>query len=181
VCDEDGQWHWGQGSWFRTGSHGEKEICEMMSKRQAAILGVSLGAGVVLLALAGGPRPAVAEAPPGRYQIASEEILDTQTGLVWQRVSSAATMSWADAQAYCGGAWRVPSMKELQTLVDETRTGPAIDTTAFADVSATSGYDYWSSSPVAGLSVVAWWYVEFNSGLNSYGAPADTARIRCVR
>jgi hypothetical protein len=167
--------------WFRTGSHSEKEICEMMSKKQAAILVAGLGAGVVLIALAGGTHSAAAEAPPGRYQIASEEVFDTQTGLVWQRVSSAATMFWADAQAYCGGAWRVPSMKELQTLVDETRTGPAIDATAFADVSAASGYDYWSSSPVAGLSVVAWWYVEFNSGLNSYGAAADRARIRCVR
>jgi hypothetical protein len=153
----------------------------MMSKKHAAILGASLGAAVMLLALAGGTHPAVAEAPQGRYQIASEEVLDTQTGLVWQRISSASTMSWADAQAYCEGAWRVPSMKELQTLVDETRTGPAIDATAFLDVSAASGYDYWSSSPVAGLSVVAWWYVEFESGFNSYGAPADKARIRCVR
>ena len=153
----------------------------MMSKQQVAPLGASLGAGVVLLALAVGTPPAAAEAPPGRYQIASEEVLDTQTGLAWQRVSSAETMSWADAQAYCKGVWRVPSMKELQTLVDETKAGPAIDATGFADVSAASGYDYWSSSPVAGLSSLAWWYVEFHWGSDSYGDPTYACRVRCVR
>ena len=153
----------------------------MMSKKHATILCVGLVAGVVVIVHSGAMRRAVADAPSGRYQIAAGEVLDTQTGLLWQQVSSSSTMFWADAQTYCGSGWRVPSMKEIQTLVDETKTGPAIDTTAFPDVSATSGYDYWSSSPVAGLSSAAWWFVEFNSGSNSYGDPTSECRVRCVR
>jgi hypothetical protein len=150
-----------------------------MSKARTAM--AVFGAGVVLFALPIALHRAAADAPIGRYQIASGEVLDTQTGLVWQQVSSAKTVSWEAAQVYCGGPWRLASVKELQTLVDETRIGPAIDTTAFPDVSATSGYDYWSSSPVAGLSSVAWWFVEFESGSNSYGNPASLCRVRCVR
>jgi hypothetical protein len=156
-------------------------IAEMMSRTKAALLCTSLGVGMVLLALSSGTRPAAADAPIGRYQIASGEVRDTQTDLVWQQVSSATTMSWAEAQTYCKGPWRLPSVKELQTLVDETQVGPAIDTTAFADVSAASGYDYWSSSEVAGLPSIAWWYVELESGYNSYGDPTSLARVRCVR
>ena len=152
----------------------------MMSKAQAGIVCTVFGAGLALLA-SGVTDRAAANAPVGRYAIASGEVLDTQTGLVWQQASSTTKMSWADAQTYCGGAWRVPSMKELQTLVDETRGGPALDTEAFADVSAASGYEYWSSSPVAGLSSIAWWYVEFEWGHDSYGNPDSQVRVRCVR
>jgi hypothetical protein len=156
-------------------------IGEMMSRARAAILCTSLGAGMVLLAFSGGTRPAAADAPAGRYQTASGEVLDTETDLVRQQVSSATTMSWTEAQTYCNEPWRLPSVKELQTLVDETQVGPAIDTTAFADVSAASGYDYWSSSEVASLPGIAWWYVELEYGYNSYGDPTSLARVRCVR
>jgi hypothetical protein len=152
-----------------------------MSNAQVAILCTGLGTGMVLLALSGVTRRAAADAPMGWYQTASGEVVDTQTGLVWQQVSSSTGMSWADAQTYCGGAWRLPSMKELQTLVDETRIGPALDATAFADVSSASGYEYWSSTPVAGLPSAAWWFVEFEAGHSTYGDAAKLCRVRCVR
>jgi hypothetical protein len=153
----------------------------MTAKARALVLCTGGGAGVAALVLSGALHRAAAEAPQGRYQVASGEVLDTQTGLVWQQVSSASTLSWADAQAYCASPWRVPSMKELQTLVDEAETDPAIDQAAFPDVSAAAGYDYWSSSPVAGLSPIAWWYVEFRWGGDSYGDPSYACRVRCVR
>lgn len=125
-------------------------------------------------------RPATADKPNGLYEIESGEVLDTQTGLVWQQVSSASTMSWSEAQAYCKAPWRVPSMKELQTLVDETKLYPAIDTSAFPDVSATF-HDYWSSSEVAGLTSYAW-FVRFASGYTIYGdQTTEQYRVRCVR
>ena len=156
------------------------ESREMMPKRRVAILCVGLGAGLAVLAFSGAVRRAAANAPPDRYQIASGEVLDTQTGLVWQQLSSSSPMSWSGAQTYCAPAWRLPTMKELQTLVDEAETDPAIDTSAFPDVSSTSGSDYWSSSPVAGLSSYAW-YVRFEYGVPDYGDVTYQYRVRCVR
>ena len=152
----------------------------MMSKARAAILCTPLGAGLVILAVAGVTDRAAADAPSGRYEITSGEVLDTQTRLVWQQVSSSTKMSWADAQTYCEGEWRLPSVNELQTLVDDSQTDPAVDTTAFADVSADAGYEYWCSSPVVGLSSV-WWFVELQGGHNGYGNSSTLARVRCVR
>jgi hypothetical protein len=140
-----------------------------------------LGAGLALVAFAGAARHAGANAPDGRFQSASGEVLDTQTGLVWQEASSTTEMSWAEASAHCSAPWRVPSMKELQTLVDDSQLGPATDTTAFGDVSAAAGYDYWSSTPVAGLSSTAWWFVEFEAGHSTYGNANSRCRVRCVR
>jgi hypothetical protein len=131
--------------------------------------------------LVGATHRAAADAPDGRYQIAGGEVLDTQTKLVWQREASPKTMTWADAQATCTGPWRLPSVNELQTLVDETQLAPAIDTKAFPDFLAGSSHDCWTSSPVAGLSSPAWWYVEFDTGTNQYGNAEGLARVRCVR
>ena len=150
----------------------------MTAKTRAMVLWAGFGAGAAALVLSGALRRAAADAPDGRYRIASGEVFDTQTGLVWQQVSSSSTMSWADARLYCAGTWRVPSMKELQTLVDEAETDPALDTAAFPDVSGAAGYEYWSSSPVAGLSSIAWWYVEFHWGSDSYGDPTHACRVR---
>lgn len=72
---------------------------------------------------------------PGRFAISgispNETVLDTCTGLTWERVVSASTFTWDDgrsagsAQAYCGNLtknnytdWRLPNPHELQSIVD---------------------------------------------------------------
>ena len=124
-----------------------------------------------------------ADVPSGCYVVANGTVLDTKTTLTWQQGVDPGSYSWADAQAYCatldldGGVWRLPSMKELLTIVDFTRADPAIDPAAFPDTP--SDY-FWSSSPVAGSSTAAWG-VNFNKG-SAGTAPLDfTARVRCVR
>jgi len=73
---------------------------------------------------------------PG-YQIADGQVTDPATGLTWQQGFSAAEMTAAAAPSYCAGldldghSWRLPSIKELATLVDEDRVSPAIDVSAF--------------------------------------------------
>ena len=67
------------------------------------------------------------------------------------------------ASALCGFTdWRLPTVKELQTLVNYgvASPGPTIDTTWFPN---TQGSYYWSSSPYVGSSGYAW-YVYFNYG-----------------
>ena len=77
--------------------------------------------------------PAFAEAPGGRYVVEEGTVTDTRTRLTWQRSPDLTPRGWTLAAPYCsdldlnGKGWRLPSVKELLTLVDESRWGPAID------------------------------------------------------
>lgn len=124
-----------------------------------------------------------ADAPPSRYTIANGIVTDTTTLLTWQQTISASSYNWSDAQSYCvglnlnGTGWRVPSMKELQTIVDETRTTPAIDPIAFPN---TPVEFFWASSPLAGSPSTSW-VVNFNNGYSNGGDVTFMFRVRCVR
>jgi hypothetical protein len=123
-------------------------------------------------------------------QSPSETLKDLGTGLVWQRNLSASSYTFEQARAYCDGleldrpGYRVPSMKELQTLVDETKgEGPAVDEQPFP---GTPGGRFWSSSQSAREPTSAW-FVNFATGES---AEVTTAlgeiknlknRVRCVR
>jgi hypothetical protein len=143
--------------------------------------------GAIGTALVGSMRSAIADAPPGRYTIAAGEVTDTQTGLIWQQGTSPATgITFADAPTYCstlnlnGHAWRVPSLRELQTLVDESKTqAPAIDLTAFPGTPSTY---FWTSNAFTGNPGNAW-IVDFTSGF-TFGFGIDATweyPVRCVR
>jgi len=80
----------------------------------------------------------------------SGTVTDTSTGLMWQQSSSSNEMTWEQALAYCEGLnlggymdWRLPSIKELRSLVDYSRYDPAINTAYFPDAGS---YGYWSST-----------------------------------
>jgi hypothetical protein len=73
-----------------------------------------------------------------------------------------------------GTGWRLPTIKELQTIVDESR--PSIDPTAFPG--APLG-NYWSSSPVAGRPSDAW-DINFN-GATGPDAMSTLDNVRCAR
>ncbi len=119
-------------------------------------------------------------------------VLDQLTGLMWQRtVSSTKCHYWKEALVYCEGLeyagyddWRLPDIKELDSLVDATRCDPAIDPDDFG---GTFSDLFWSStskpqdtlSPKAGV-------VNFHSGSVGYAKKDDFvglsgAYIRCVR
>ncbi len=70
------------------------------------------------------------------YRVADGEVHDPATELTWQRAISPSMPADA-ATSYCAGlglgghTWRLPSVQELATTVDETRVSPAVDTEAF--------------------------------------------------
>ncbi|HXJ21341.1 MAG TPA: DUF1566 domain-containing protein [Polyangia bacterium] len=128
-----------------------------------------------------------AGAPPARYTSAGATVYDAGTRLTWQEFPAPTPMTWADAKAYCAGSlvaalggtgWRLPTKKELLTLVDfgVARPGPTIDTTA---LDATADY-FWSASPLAGMSASAW-RVYFGMGNPEADVMSNTAQVRCVR
>jgi Protein of unknown function (DUF1566) len=126
--------------------------------------------------------PTVAAVPTGRYTSPSAgTVFDTKTKLAWQQTAPSGTYSWTDAKAYCATltpiGWRLPTMKELQTLVDDSRTGPAIDPIAFP---GTPSAVFWSSSSVAGQPGLAWVVIFFYGNTNTY-ATTRMFNLRCVR
>ena len=68
-------------------------------------------------------------------------------------------------------------MKELQTIVDDTRTYPAIDPTAFPN---TPSEGFWSASPYAGATSYAW-LIAFDIGSTGGNLMGNTYWVRCVR
>ncbi len=126
---------------------------------------------------------AEANAPAGRYTTAGGTVYDTKTKLTWQQTVASGTYTWAGAKTYCAGlnlggtGWRIPTVKELQTIVDDSQANPSIDTTAFL---STPVDWFWSSSPLAGSSSFAWG-VDFTCGVTSYNGVSDYHDVRCVR
>jgi uncharacterized protein DUF1566 len=62
-------------------------------------------------------------------------VLDHETGLVWERSPDLGTRSWFVAHRFCidravgngtRKGWRLPTVQELLTLVDPTRTPPSL-------------------------------------------------------
>jgi hypothetical protein len=150
---------------------------------------LAAGGLVAILAMRLSVRPGRADAPAGRYQVdtVGGTVTDTATGLVWQRTGPTGNMPWDAARTYCsappslpGAGWRLPTMKELLTLIDDSATGSTkIDGTAFPGT--VTNPPYWSSSDLAILTTRAW-VVGFGNGYtNDAGKASFTARVRCVR
>jgi hypothetical protein len=139
---------------------------------------------------------ALAVAPPNQYtMIAAGEVRDNYTGLVWQQDSSAATVAWTDAATTCaalatgGHTWRIPSIRELATLVDEAQVAPAINRTMFPNTKygSKSNNWYWASHHAAGNATAAW-AINFDDGFTGFNAGASgdwnyftAAWVKCVR
>jgi len=152
--------------------------------RTAPRLGV---AALALVVSASAPRLVRADAPAGRYTITGGTVFDTKTKLTWQQTVSSGQVTWANAKTFCptlgaslgGGTWRVPTLKELLTIVDRSRaSGPFIDQTAFP--SAPGGLS-WTLTTVAGISNGAW-VVNFDTGVATTTASTTNQNpVRCVR
>ena len=112
-------------------------------------------------------------------------IKDNYTGLTWQKNSSTTPMNWEAALAYAktitlGGKsdWRVPNIKELQSLNDVSRVKPSINKTYFPNI--VSSAFYWSSTSQYRTPTVAW---DFNTdyGVVTYDTKTVAKYVILVR
>ena len=142
----------------------------------------------------------LATTPTNRFTINNDgTVSDTKTGLTWKKCSegqsgvdcrtgTATTYTWQGAlqQAQSvnnnGGFagyknWRLPSIKELNSIVEEQCIEPSINLAVFPE---SQGRWYWSSSPYANNSSYALG-VDFDGGLsNDYYKYGDYF-VRLVR
>lgn len=132
-----------------------------------------------------------ADAPVGHFTVINADIvMDNSTGLMWQR-AAAGPLAWRSgapgsyiypAKVYCdelslgGYTWRLPTLKELRSLVDVRRSNPAIDTSFF---SGEAEY-FWSSTSSVYYTDDAW-NVNFSNGFTISYSVSSTYRVRCVR
>ncbi len=110
-------------------------------------------------------------------------VTDPRTGLVWQQADDGMGKSWLAALSYCenlslGGFsdWRLPSVKELDTIIDETATMWPFQFKAFALVGS-----LWSSTPEPFKGDFVWMLDVINNAGPVLFAPSEKANARCVR
>ena len=148
--------------------------------------------------------------PPQRKRLVRFEpvagepmVADIVTRLQWQGCSAgqtgaqcageAAMLDWKSALAHCEGLtwggrddWRLPNVKELRSIVDLTRTRPAIDTALFPNppiyvhgTSAPTVGQYWSSTGRSYNSFAL--YVSFDTGFSHFYKQSEGRHVRCAR
>ena len=110
---------------------------------------------------------------------------DKQTGLVWEQEPDRFHGTWTEAAAHCrekvvGGqsGWRIPTVKELSTLMDSSQRDPALP--AGHPFSNIKSAIYWTGTPSATDDMVAW-HVSFFTGEAVTDQKSQTRRVWCVR
>src|SRR5579862_2012720 len=108
-----------------------------------------------------------------RFVIEGDTVRDTTTGLTWSRGNiGGKPLNWADAKKACESLtlgshddWRLPTVRELLTLVDYERSQPAIDPVFQCESSW-----YWTSTPAASSPSGYAWVVDFGLGNSGWGS-----------
>ena len=113
-----------------------------------------------------------------------DTITDNLTQLVWQKIPNTTAITWEQALVYAEGLtigtssdWRLPNIKELQSLNNELATNPSVFSPYFSNVGI---HNYWSSTTLPNQTLSAWyWSTAF--GITTYSAKTGTNYVICVR
>lgn len=110
-------------------------------------------------------------------------VIDTMTGLMWVKNPDSTKRAWADALTYCEGLdgtsgrggyddWRLPNVRELQSLIDYGRKGPALPL-GHPFLAIPWDTYYWTSTTYLDAPQYAW-CVHFSNGYVFNGEPGKT-------
>jgi hypothetical protein len=111
-------------------------------------------------------------------------ITDNMTNLIWQKIPYTDSLTWENALNYAesltlGGYsdWRLPNIKELQSINEERIMNPSIDTSFFK---ITNNKKYWSSTTLPNHTNEAW-YMNSKFGVTTYDLKTARDLVLCVR
>lgn len=148
------------------------------------------------------PAPGQSLAQDGSYTINPMSftddgtVTDNNTGLIWQKLDNGNTYNWYQAsgtydasynptsQNVCGSlgaGWRLPSQKELMSIVDYSipYPGPTINSLYFPNTKSS----YWSSTTIADNPSYAWvllFTLGKSGGAYKNGSSTPSSYVRCV-
>jgi hypothetical protein len=139
-------------------------------------------------------------ATDARYERNTPTIVtDKNTGLMWRicvegktgdqcETGTAVNASWGEALIYASNTnegksldgykdWRLPNIRELNSLVEVQCANPTINSRIFPNTPATH---IWTSSPYGTLDFYSW-YVDFSNGETNTDDRLNAKGIRLVR
>ncbi|UCD71271.1 MAG: DUF1566 domain-containing protein [Syntrophobacterales bacterium] len=152
---------------------------------------VSLCAGLIMVI----GTSALSEQPDPRFTDNGDgTVTDNMTGLIWMKnVGCDGSKLWADALDFCenladgscglsdgskAGDWRLPSLRELQNLIDYRRSNPALP--AGHPFTGVESAWCWSSTIHPNRPTFSW-YVVFATGTVSNADKRHDYEVWCVR
>ncbi|WP_396171054.1 DUF1566 domain-containing protein [Flavobacterium sp.] len=114
-------------------------------------------------------------------------IIDNVTQLVWQKMPNANLFNWEQAITYAEGLtlasatdWRLPNIKELQSLNMESTSSPSVNTAFFSTIGV---HNYWSSTTLLpnpnNLTTAWYWNTQF--GITTFETKTNSNYVICVR
>ena len=114
---------------------------------------------------------------------ATQIVTDDITKLQWQDDVNV-SKSWKDSLTYCEeltlgthNDWRLPNIKELTSIVDDTTVNPSIDS-KFKNIEINY---YWSSTTLHKDDFKNAWNIRFGYGSQSFNDKNSGCYVRCVR
>jgi hypothetical protein len=113
-------------------------------------------------------------------------VLDKETGLVWEQSPDATARHWDDAVSYCytkyagkRNGWRLPTMEELSSLIDQEQRPALPIGHPFSNIQAGPGQYYWTSTTYLGNNAV--WALKFMDGGSDSQNKGFAFNSWCVR
>lgn len=115
-------------------------------------------------------------------------VTDPRTRLMWERNDDSGNeLDWMGARGYCAQLatdsyagftnWRLPTNKEIATIVDDTKTALPLIRDGFGW--APGGAQHWTSTPMSSDPTKGWVFT--NAGTSYTNVTSHPARARCVR
>lgn len=114
-------------------------------------------------------------------------VTDNLTQLVWQQLPNSTALTWEQALVYAEELnfagqtdWRLPNIKELQSLSDYSIANPSVNSVFF---SAIGVHNYWSSTTLKPNSTnpASAWYWSTQFGITTYDLKSNLNYVLCVR
>jgi hypothetical protein len=111
-------------------------------------------------------------------------ITDHLTGLVWQKKPAEEALNWEKSLIYAeslalGGFrdWRLPNIKELRSISEESKSNPSVDTNYFTIAGAKK---FWASTTLPNQAARAW-YWDTQYGITSHADKTAGHLVLAVR